>query len=161
MRLVYRPLGAPGTATAVPTISGMAFILLALALGFVAVRALRAGGRLSSWALAAGLAALASSGVGVDLIHHAHAINAIGPVQTELDQPGGGTAPIDETACNVFTNTSGVDQQVVSVDVSCTRVSEINPCNAGVGLAQDEACAVNCATDVEVCGPPEQGVIAF
>lgn len=151
--LVYAPLGAPEAATAVPTLSGMAFVVLALTLGFVALRALRSRrGHLPAWALAAGLGALLSGGTGVDLMRDAQALDALFKF-VELDNPNGGSAPVDETTCNVFENATTRAQEIIELTLpSCQRRAEARPCSEELLLQPGDTCGVNCADDVEVCG---------
>jgi hypothetical protein len=151
---------APLSTTSVPTLGGAMLVLLAMFLGFIALRTMRTGsgpGRFSSLLIAA-LAAgtLLSAAGGVSLLRSANAVMG-GNIIT---LPGGETFPVNTGELNTYDNQSGVLQRVTALTLpqGCsgpasaaestpiTALPAIAPadCTLGGRLAVGQTCGVDC-----------------
>jgi hypothetical protein len=175
--ITFEPIGA----SSIPTLGGTMLILLAVLLGFVAIRQMRSGGGRGSagmllvGALVAGT--LASGLGGFGLLRHAVA----GGGSNTITDPGGATFPINE-GLNVYTNNSGVTQRVADIDFTqlgeeicngAVPVAELAPngspeCQEDAQLAQGATCEIDCQgvgpsdvllkTDIKFVGRAENGL---
>lgn len=147
---------APLSATSVPTLGGAMLVLLAMFLGFIALRTMRAGsgpGRFSSLLIAA-LAAgtLVSAAGGVSLLRSANAVMG-GNIIT---LPGGETFPVIAGQLNTYENRSGVSQSVTALTLpqgcnepafaaeSTATTALLADCMLGGQLADEQTCGVDC-----------------
>jgi hypothetical protein len=147
---------APLSTTSVPTLGGAMLVLLAMFLGFIALRTMRAGsgpGRLSSLLIAAFAAGTLVSAVGgVSLLRSANAV--IGGNIITL--PGGQTFPVIDGQLNTYENSSGVLQQVTELKLpqgcghttpsaeSTATTASPTECVLGGQLANTQTCGLDC-----------------
>jgi hypothetical protein len=107
----------PLTATAVPTMSGFALVLLAALMLLVVARVVKSrqldGTRFMLVALVTG--AIASGVSGIKLVSEAYALPAFTPVS--LSDPAGGTLPLSPGE-NCVTNNTGIAQQILDIEFS-------------------------------------------
>ncbi|WP_225980343.1 midcut-by-XrtH protein [Paracidovorax avenae] len=136
---------APPAAMPVPTLSQWGLILLTLALLVLVYRTLRKAshGRPIAWALLAGALALSMGGVG-GWIGKSFAA----PGARQLSLPAGGSVQVS-SGLYILTNTSGVSQQIINIDVPSvyTRLSIDGQfpaeCSVGAVLAPNAACSTH------------------
>lgn len=155
--ITFTPLSS--TATSVPTLGGTLLILLALFLGFIALRSMRNGnGRGSVSSILIGtlaLATLLSATGGVSLLTRANA----GGGGNIITSPSGQSFSVFSGVFNSYFNDSGVVQQVTSLtlptgcDLSPTENKQktileqkviLSACSLGGQLSDGDSCSVDC-----------------
>lgn len=146
--------------TAVPGLSGLALIVLALLLAVVAVRFLR-GKSAGANPLLVGatlVTALAVGGSGIKLVSDANAV-IVDSINMELSS--GGTVIVPFPGYWQINNVTGIQQKLTSIEVDpgCF-ISEVNGgnagsdlgnCEVGLNMGDDDYCYIN--VYCEICGP--------
>lgn len=120
----------PLSATAVPTMSGFALILLAALMLVVVARVIKSrqlsGAQFMLAALITG--AIASGASGIKLVSEAYARPAFNSVS--LSDPAGGTLPLDPGE-NCVSNNTGIAQQILDIQVSGLIANNGGEANVG------------------------------
>ncbi len=143
---------SPLSAQSVPTLGSAMLIMLSLLLAFIAFVALRKHRNGTIAPVVAGalvLAAVASGGSGITLLHKAHA--GMGVV---ISNPAGETRTIFGGQYNSYYNDSGTTLRIGPVSLpegDCPSYALEGPgaCALGGELADQETCSVDCRDDEE------------
>ncbi len=140
---------SPLSAQSVPTLGSAMLILLSLLLAFIAFVALRNHRNGTIAPVVAGalvLAAVASGGGGISLLHEAYA----GGTGVVISNPAGETRTIFGGQYNSYFNDSGTTLRIGPVSLpegDCPTDALEGPgaCGLGAELADQESCAVDCS----------------
>lgn len=145
--LVYAPAAAPA---AIPSLSGTMLIVLCLLLVAVSFRiAKQKNSGTNHFVIALlGAGALISAGGGMKLISDAHALT------THTMVAGGGSLPVFNNDLNTYSNRSGVDQVINSINLpppngtTCPNTNPPGPgltrCNVNDTVVNGGSCSINC-----------------
>jgi hypothetical protein len=148
--ITYGPLSA----TAVPTMSGFALILLAALMLVVVARVLKSrqlnGTQFMLAALVTG--AIASGASGIKLVSGAYAVVMANPVS--LSNPAGGTANLG-LGLNCVNNLTGVAQQIVNIQKEDIMIIANNGGMANVGAPPTECPEIGGNTNSGLVPVPE------
>ena len=115
-QIIYQPSAAAIPPTAVPTLTTTALLLLVILIILAARWAGFGRNRLMSlFAGMLGVCALASGGLSMKLVSDAWADGGGGTNFAFFSSASGGSTPVNDNVLNIFENTSGVNQRIVSI----------------------------------------------
>lgn len=145
-QIVYQPAAA---GTAIPTLTTTALLLVIVLLVAVAKFAGFNHGKIVS---VLALCAVASGAIGVKIVSDAYADVGGGTNFGFFSSANGGSAPISDGVLNIFENTSGTNQRIISInpgacpDRANGLVDGVEQClaNKVITTGQDGLCYTDC-----------------
>tara|TARA_R110000823_G_scaffold47903_19_gene122027 strand:- start:20585 stop:21136 length:552 start_codon:yes stop_codon:yes gene_type:complete len=152
-QIIYQPSAAAIPPTAVPTLTTTALLLLVILIILAARWAGFGRNRLMSlFAGMLGVCALASGGLSMKLVSDAWADGGGGTNFAFFSSASGGSTPVNDNVLNIFENTSGVNQRIVSIILgACPNVNNgsidgVERCEANgiVTTGEDGLCYTDC-----------------